>query len=342
MNNMKKNLLIASLLLSGAASAQFTQANEPAIGASQAMYELEETADPYAGITGAGVTWDYSSYFGMDNSPRTFSIIDPATTPHAATFSTSTKAISIEGFITTFISSDASTRISQGFAYVDGTDTTVVDLSSNTELLMNYPMALSNSLVDTYGGDVNTTLAPTPFTCTGNDVATVDGSGTLILNSSTTISNVLRYHLADTANATVPIIGEVQIIRSQYEYYDLGNNSNMPVFIYSSLGISIGGNPPTETFAVLSSVAPDGFLGVNTEELAGISVYPNPATETISVDGLTADAQLTLVDAQGKTVASKAVEAGFASMNVDAVTAGVYFLHVTSNELTTVERVVIR
>lgn len=338
---MKKNLLIASLLLSGAASAQFNQGNEPAIGANQAMYELEETADPYAGLTGAGQTWDYSSYFGIDNSPRTFSIVDPATTPHAATFTSSTKAISIEGFLTTFISSDANTRVSQGFAFVDGTDTTVVDLSSNTELLMNYPMALSDNLVDTYGGSVNTTLAPLPLTCTGNNVASVDGSGTLTLNSSTTINNVLRYHLIDTANATTPF-GDVLLVRNQYEYYALGSNSNMPLFVHSTLGISIGGGVPTETVVVLSSVAPDGYLGVNIEELSNITVYPNPATETISVNGLTADAQLTLVDAQGKTVASKAVEAGFASMDIDALTAGVYFLHIASNDQTTVERVIVK
>lgn len=338
---MKKNLLIASLLLSGAASAQFTQANEPAVGANQAMYELEETADPYASFTGAGQTWDYSSYFGLDNSPRTFSIVDPASTAYASTFTSSTKAISIEGFITTFISSDANTRVSQGFVFEDASDTTIVDLSSNTELLMNYPMALSASLVDTYGGNVNTTLSPLPLTCTGNDIATVDGSGTLILNSSTTISNVLRYHLIDTATATTPF-GDVLLVRNQFEYYELGSNSNIPLFILSSLSISIAGGTPTVTTVVLSNVAPDGFLGVNTNELAGVTVYPNPATETISVKGLTADAQLTLVDAQGKTVASKTVEAGLASMDINAVTAGVYFLHITANELTTVERVIVR
>jgi len=339
---MKKNLLIVSLLLSGAAAAQFTQTNEPALNASQAMFELEETADPYATFTGVGQTWDYSSYFGIDNSPRTFSVIDPATTPQAATFTSSTKAIQIEGFITTFISSDASTRISQGFAYVDGTDTTVVDLSSNTELLMNYPMDVTNSLVDTYGGTVNTTLVATPFACTGNDVATVDGSGTLILNAATTLSNVLRYHLVDTATATIPIIGQVQIVRNQYEYYQLGSNQEMPVFIYASLGIAIGGGAPTYTTVVLSEVAPDGYLSINTNELSTVTVYPNPATDVISVNGLTSNATLTLIDAQGKTITTQSVEAGVASMDIAHVTAGVYFLNITSNNETSVQRVVIR
>lgn len=339
---MKKNLLIASLLLSGAASAQFTQSNEPATGVSQAMYELEETADAYATFTGAGQTWDYSSYFGLDNSPRTFSVTTAAADPQGADFPGAAKAVSIEGFITTFISSDASSRNSQGFSYDAGGAFGIVNvvLDTDDELLMNYPMALTNSLVDVYAGTAFTGSGD--FPTTGNNACVVDGEGTLTLNGSSTYTGVLRYKLIDTAEANTGILGIVQIIRTQYEYYKLGSNQDMPLFIHSTLQIVVGGGAPTETVAVLSSVAPDGYLGLNTEELAGVTVYPNPATETISVKGLTADAQLTLVDAQGKTVASKAVEAGMASMDINAVTAGVYFLHVTSNDQTTVERVVVR
>jgi Secretion system C-terminal sorting domain len=339
MNNMKKNLLIASLLLSGAASAQFTQANEPSTGVSQAMYELEETADPYANATGAGQTWDYSSYFGFDNSPRTLSITTAAANPEGANFPNAQKAISIEGFITTFISSTASTRNSEGFSYEAGAPlgTVNVVLNTNNGLLMNYPMALSNSLVDAYAGTAYTSSGD--FPTTGNSASVVDGEGTLILNGSTTYTGVLRYKLIDTADADAGLFGPVQIVRTQYEYYKLGSNQNMPLFIHSTLELSLF---PEPTVVVLSSVAPDGYLSVNTNELAGLTVYPNPATETISVKGLTADAQLTLVDAQGKTVANKAVEAGFASMDINAVTAGVYFLHITSNDQTTVERVVVR
>lgn len=340
---MKKNLLIASILLSGAATAQFTQSNEPATGISQAMFELEETADPYATFTGSGQTWDYSGYFGLDNSPRTLSITTAAADPNGSDFPNAQKAISIEGFITTFISSTPLTRNSEGFSYVAGAPfgTVNVVLDTDNGLLMNYPMALSNSLVDVYAGTAYSSSGN--FPTVGNSSCIVDGEGTLTLNGSTTYTGVLRYKLIDTAEANTGVpLGVVQIIRTQYEYYKLGSNQDMPLFIHSTLSLIIGGGVPTETVVVLSSAAPDGFLGVNTNELASITVYPNPATETISVNGLTADAQLTLVDAQGKTVASKAVEAGFASMDINAVNAGVYFLHVTSNDLTTVERVIVK
>lgn len=342
MNNMKKNLLIASLLLSGAASAQFTQSNEPATGVSQAMFELEETADPYASFTGAGQTWDYSSYFGLDNSPRTFSVTTAASDPQGSDFPSAQKAIAIEGFVTTFISSTSSDRSSEGFSYDAGGAFGIVNVVLDTDngLLMNYPMVLNDNLTDVYAGTAYSSSGN--FPTTGNSVCKVDGDGTLILNGSTTHTGVLRYKLIDTASANTGILGIVQIIRTQYEYYKLGSNQDMPLFVHSTLSIVVGGGAPTETVAVLSSATPDGFLAVNTNELTSVTVYPNPATETISVNGLTADAQLTLVDAQGKTVASKAVEAGFASMDINTVNAGVYFLHITSNEQTTIERVVVR
>ncbi len=339
---MKKNLLIASILLSGAATAQFTQSNEPAAGVSQAMFELEATADPYASFTGAGQTWDYSSYFGLDNSPRTFSVTTAAADPNGSDFPSAQKAVVIEGFITTFISSTASARNSQGFTYSDPSFGLVkVKLDVDDELLMNYPMALSDNLIDVYSGTAET-ISFGSFATTGNNACVVDGSGTLVLNGSTTHTGVLRYMLIDTAEANAGILGNVQIIRTQYEYYKSAVNQDMPLLIHTTLTIILDGGTPNVQTVVLSSATPDGFLGVNTNELTSITVYPNPATETISVNGLTADAQLTLVDAQGKTVASKVVEAGFASMDINAVNAGVYFLHVTSNDLTTVERVIVK
>lgn len=339
---MKRNLLIASLLLTGAASAQFTQANEPAIGAGQTMYELDTLASNYASMTGSGQTWDYSNTAGLSSSStRTFTIEDPATTPEGSSFPSATKAIVINGFMTTYISSTSSARNSQGFSFNGGAGLGTVDakLSTNDELLMNYPMALTNSLVDVFSGTA--TASSQTFPCSGNNMAIVDGMGTLKLNAATTINNVLRYKLADTAHATVPIVGPVDMIRTQYEYYALGTNNDLPLFVHSTLTVVLSG-APTTTVYVLSSVAPDGYLAVNENELSNVTVYPNPATETIAVKGLKNNATLTLVDAQGKTIAASTVTPGVASMNIENVNAGVYFLNITSNNATSVQRVMIQ
>jgi hypothetical protein len=340
---MKRNLLIAALLTTGAASAQFTQSNEPAIGAGQQMYELDASAPDFASATGAGQTWDYSAVPGATETTRPFTIEDPANTDEGASFPSATKAIVIDGFMTTYISSTASSRSSQGFSFDAGGGFGVVNamLNSNDELLMNYPMALNNQLVDVFSGTAHSNGTNQNFPCTGNNMAKVDGTGTLKLNATTTYNNVIRYHLVDTANATVPLLGTVKMIRSQYEYYELGSNSNLPLFVYTSMIVVISGSPTPTSYA-LSSAEPDGFAGITTNKLANISVYPNPATETISVKGLTDNATLTLVDATGKTISTADAEPGVATMNISDVTAGIYFLHVSSGNGTSVNRVVIR
>lgn len=340
---MKKHLLITSILLSGSAMAQFTQANEPAIGASVAMYELETTADPYASFTGAGQTWDYSGYFGTTTTTRLFSMQDPASTPEAGDFPGAQKAAVIEGFMTTYLTSTASSRSSLGFSFEAGGafGTVNASLDTDNELLMNYPMNTSDQLIDIFSGTAYTGSGD--FPAAGNCIATVDGSGTLVLNSTTSYTGVLRYKLVDTATATgIPFLNTADIYRVQYEYYKPGTNNDLPLFIHSSLAISLGGGVPTEQIFVLSSAAPDGFLNTNENTLTGITVYPNPADEMVSVKGLADNATLTLLDAQGKTIAAKTVEPGTASLSLEGINAGVYFLQVTSNDQTTVERVVVK
>ena len=345
---MKKNLLIASILLSGAASAQFTQTNEPAIGAAQPMYELDESASSYSNLTGSGQTWDYSGVAGLDNSPRVLSVVDPTTTPKGAYFTNSTKAIAIEGFITTYMSSSSTERQSQGFVYIDGTDTTVVNINSNTELLMNYPMALSNSLVDTYGGTVISTLAPTTFSCTGNNMAKVDGTGTIILNAATTLTDVTRYMLTDTATATVPFIGNVKIIRTQYEYYTLGSNLELPVFLHSTLSITIGANAPMVQSIVLNQYQPDGFASVDSHTLTGVTVYPNPATETININYYTAEAgnvSIQVLDVTGKIYFSQNANASSGNntfgIGLDGIESGVYFVQIKNSDKQLIDKFIV-
>lgn len=340
---MKKALLITSVLLSGTTFAQFTQANEPAVGDSQTMYQLDPAAPNYAGANGTGQTWDYSGVAGsVAGATSQLSIQLPASTPEGASFPAASKAVVIEDFMTTYLSSNASSRNSEGFSFEAGGAFGTVNavLDDNNETLMNYPFAVGASLTDAFAGTAESGSGD--FPCAGTAAATVDGSGTLILNDATTLTGVVRYKLIDTATATgIPILNTAQIIRTQYEYYDLANNE-LPVFIYATLSVSIGGGQPTVQTVVLNSVEPDDYLAVTTNELSGIAVYPNPATEVIAVKGLKDNATLNLVDAQGKTVATAAVEPGVASLGINTIDAGVYFLHITTANGSKIERVVVR
>jgi len=341
MKKMKRNLLIASLLFTGAASAQFTQSNEPAIGTGQQMWELDASAPDFATATGAGQTWDYTAIPASTLTTRAFTVEDASTADQGTNFPSATKAIVIDGFMTTFISSTPGTRNSQGFSFDAGSPFNTVNavLDTDDELLMFYPMALDAQLVDAFSGTAHTSSGN--FPCSGNAKAIVDGTGTLKLNATTQYTNVTRFHLVDTAIATVPIVGQVKMIRSQYEYYEFGTNNDLPLFVYTSMTVVLGGSP-TPTAYALSSAQPDETNSLNENTLTDITVYPNPATEKIAVKGLKNNAVLTLVDATGKTVATAAVEPAVASMNIANVTGGVYFLHITSNNQASTQRVIIR
>lgn len=335
---MKKHLLIASLLVSGASMAQFTQSNEPAISDSKLMFVVDSFVTDYATTTGTGVTWDYSAIVGIPNETKTVDVVDPSTTAQASSFTTSTKALEIPGFITSYFTSSSSARNSQGFSFDEPTFGTVNAIfSGDDELLMNYPFAVSNSLSDVVSGNVSASLGT--FPCTGVANATVDGSGTLLLNSTTSISNVLRYKIVDSLNANAGLLGTVTMKRIQYEYYDLAN-STLPLFIHSNLVITVSGSPQTLNL-VLSSVQPDNFLAVATAELTGVSIYPNPASEVITVKGLTTEGTVQLVDAQGKVVKTAAVAAGTQSLNISDINAGMYIMTVQTANGVATQRVVV-
>jgi hypothetical protein len=336
---MKKNLLIASLLLSGASFAQFTQANEPTIGSTLLMHVCDSFVTNYSGTTGTGVTWDYSNIQGVLGEVKTIEVLDPSATPEGSNFAGSTKALDIPNFITTYISSTASTRNSQGFTFVEPSFGTVnVVLDTDDELLMNYPYAVTNSLVDAVSGTATATLGS--FPATGTAQTSVDGSGTLILNSTTTHTNVLRFKVVDniTADAGFPF-GVITLAREQYEYYDLANSS-MPLFIHAKLIITIQGTPQPLNL-VLSSAQPDTYLSVANNELAGVAVYPNPANELVTIKGLTSEGTAQIVDLQGKVVRSAAVNAGVDTIAISDLNAGVYVMTISTENGVKTQRLVV-
>jgi hypothetical protein len=335
---MKKNLLIASLLLSGASFAQFTQANEPSIGSTQLMHVCDSFVTDYATTTGTGVVWDYSTIQGILGEVKTIEVLDPSATPEGSNFAGATKALDIPNFITTYISSTASARNSQGFTFVEPTFGTInVILDTDDELLMNYPYAVTNSLVDAVSGTASATLGD--FPATGSAQTTVDGSGTLKLNATTTHNNVLRYKIEDNISANTGILGVVTMERVQYEYYDLANNS-MPLFVHAQLVITVSGTPQTLNL-VLSSAQPDTYLSVANNELAGVSVYPNPANELVTIKGLTSEGTAQIVDLQGKVVRTAAVNAGVDTVAISDLNAGVYVMTISTENGVKTQRLVV-
>jgi hypothetical protein len=340
---MKKTLLFAVLSLTFYGNAQFTQANEPAISDIETMYLCDSFAVNLDGVTGSGVTWDYTTLGGYAGEFRDVEVVAAAATTFAADFPTSVSAIKVGTNLTSYYSSTATERSSQGFVFSEPSlGDVIAQFSANEEIVATYPFAFGNSVNDAFSGDIDY-LATLSTTATGNGYASVDGEGTLNLPNGVSLANVLRYKLIDTSWATITLpipLGNMEFIRTQYEYYD-HTVSNLPVFIHSTIKVQNAGAPApiSEQSLVLSMYEP-GYLSTSSLDEVEFSVYPNPATETVTISGNLGDnAQAVLFDQSGRELISSSVSNG-STINISALENGVYFVRIQDNGLTTTKSIV--
>jgi hypothetical protein len=328
---MKYTFLLLSCIFGVSAKAQFNQSNEASIGQNSLMFFCDSSVTSYASVTGTGVTWDYSQLLGYYGQTRSLDVIDATTSSFNTIFTTSTKGFKVQNAITNFFNSTATDRTSQGFVYQEPTlGVLTADFSTNNEKMMNYPYAVGNSLTDTFDGMLTFTYAGQPQnpSCTGNVFTTVDGQGTLLLPGGTSMSNVLRYRTTDTIFATVNFLGNnlpIELVRNQYEYYDLAN-STLPVFMYTRVIIQAQGGttPLNKQTIVLSSVLPTAFVGLENTTISNINMYPNPSEGSIHFSGITGEASIEIFDLSGKKVLSKANIMSSTEISTDNIEKGMY------------------
>lgn len=343
---MKKILLFATLL-SGTAYGQMTQSNEPAIGLSATMYLCDSNVTNYEGTTGTGVSWDYSQLNGVFGVTKSVDVLDAALTAEADSFPGATYAINVGGSLISYYSSTPTERVSQGFLYLEPsfTDPVYAMFSNDLEIVTNYPFGVGNSITDNFDGYFDWVYNTLPIheSLYGNSVASVDGSGSLLLPQSTTLTNVLRYKLIDTSYTTLPLLGPAQLIRTQFEYYDYAT-SNLPVFIHSRLAVQTPtGASLIENNIVLSSIEATTWVGISeNKELTNVVVSPNPATDLISISGL-GDLKTTFnfIDHSGRTIYEGVVPTN-GVIQLSEMTPGHYFLKISNDKGTTTKNVVIK
>jgi len=94
---MKKPLLITFVLASTLASAQMTTSNYPVIGDLETLFVVDSFATNSAGVTGTGVTWDYSTIQGYAGPTNDVEVKDPAGEPFTADFPGAPQVLSICG-----------------------------------------------------------------------------------------------------------------------------------------------------------------------------------------------------------------------------------------------------
>jgi len=323
---MKKSLLFACLALTTTTFAQFTDANSPQVGDGANMWVIDTFVTNYAGVTGSGVTWDYSGAMGvLDTEIKSVSVTDATMHPDASLYSGAEIAIEIPGFLTSFNVSSASNYKSKGFLFSEGANTYKIKFNTDDEQLLLYPNALGDSWTDAVSGEVESGFGD--FPCSGIANSSFDGTGTLVLNSTTTLNNVFRYKIKDSLVATIPLLGEATVERTQYEYY-LYPTSRLPLFVHSTIEITGAFN--ITTGLVLSAYEPDNYMSVSTNELTGVSVYPNPATDVLNFNGLTEDATIQIYALNGQLIKTVELVLGTSNVSVDELTAGTYIVKATT------------
>ena len=347
---MKKQLLYASMLMASLSQAQqLDLTNEPAILESAVMYVCDTLTDPYTTTTGTGVTWDYSQILGLNGTTKTLEILDPASTADAASFPTSTKVMSIQGVIKNYFNSTATDRISQGFVYNEPSlGTVLATFDADNETTINYPFMNGNYFVDNFSGMLAFSFNGLPQNpvCTGSIRAEIDGQGTLMLPSSNTFTNVIRYKSVDTVFTQVIFVTtlDVQLVRTQYEYYDIANN-NLPLFVFTNVQFGQQGSATAllEQTNVISSIQPLQNVGIEIVSNNDFSVYPNPSEGIINFKGsFDSNASAIIYDQSGRVVSTIETLVNGQSIDLSQLNKGMYLVSVNNNGVQTTKTISLR
>jgi hypothetical protein len=349
---MKKLLLYASLLTPGVFFAQSMDlSNEPTVGQSNLLFLCDSLTDPLSSTTGSGISWDYSQIIGLNGQTKVIEVVDPATTPDASSFTTSTKAFAIQGSIMNYYNSTATERISQGFVFQEPTFGTVLaTFDTDPQTTVQYPFGVGSSFEDAFSGQLSFTFNGIPQnpTCTGLSYASIDGMGTLKLPNSNIYSNVIRYKIVDTLFTQVVFVVplDIQLIRTQYEYYDYAGG-NLPVFIHSNVILQQTGatTPLLNQTVVLSSVEPTNFMNVGSiESDDNLQVTPNPSEGTIFIKGLSNDGlnEIKVLDQAGKEVYAQKGLINMEAINLSFLNSGNYMLIINSNNKATFKQIFLK
>lgn len=348
---MKKHLLLfASVLLGTSATfGQFTQGNEPVIGDGATLYVIDSAAVSYENTTGAGVTWNYAMYGGYGGESRTLTVFDASTTPEATSFTPASTALGIENFLLTYNSSSTDDRTSHGFVFNEPQfGEIIVRLDVEPATHYQYPMAVGDQLTDVFEGNMDFELGGFPQTLPidGDHTATVDGNGTLELANGVTLSDVTRYKITEKINVdNAPLVGDLTLDRVQYEYYQLGTSS-LPVFIHSSgiLQQQGGGDVLFEYSLVMSLEDPVGIANLSALDVKQTLVYPNPASEnlTIQLPQAAKGVSIVVLDNLGKLVLNDTMNSELKELNISDLEQGLYFVQITSGNVTETKKVIVK
>lgn len=343
---MRTPLLIVLFLSSFAALAQspsLTSSNILSIGDTYTYHVADSNAANLDGVTGANVTWDYSTLKGYTNTLDE-NILDASTTAQASSFTSSSITDELQGNLMIYSSMTADSSFSQGYFFNDATLGDVVAKFSTDEMkLMQYPFTFGDQISDTHSGTMTVPgLVQLPLNYSGSIEVTADGYGTLLLGGNT-YNNVLRVKTTENSLAQTIIAGDILLNRVQYFYYQPGSQ-NFPVLMHISL--TVGTNSASVVYS--KDLLPPLSV-TNLSATTNINVYPNPVKDqmNISIDSKEAfNGRLSIRNILGQEIirTNANINIGENQLELDAskLNAGVYLVNLTSGSSTITKKITVR
>ena len=342
-----KKLLLLSAFSPLMGFAQMTEANEPDVPSTATLYLCDSNAVRYENITGTGVTWDYRTLLGVDTDAngmaesKVLSVESTDINTIDSLFTGATTKYSIGNLLTTYYSVGQGTKVSTGNIFSEPSLGSVyIRWNENPQSLKEFPFDLNSSVVDSFEGNmaVDNALIPIDTTATGSGVTKIDGFGTMSLRQND-YNDGTRYVIQATLNAVIfnALIGEqpIQLVRSWYEYYQLGS-SKLPIMVVISISLNSALLNNTSTL-VLTKDLPDNNLGLNKNEIA-FQAYPNPTNEFINLN-IEGDFSAQITDISGKVMLRNITSN---QINVSQLPAGMYFLTVANDKGASTQRIIKR
>ena len=336
---MKKVLLFSAVCASFFASAQtFTVNDSLSDGQSTAYYVMDSTAVSYAGTTGTGVTWNYSTLLGEMPGTIPNAVVDAAGTTFAANYPSADYNDDLSSGASVYFSNTPDSVISYGYVFTaDGNDI-VVKHNVNPLKTLEFPMSVGDTYNDYIEGEV--VIISNTFPTTGSATVTCDGFGTLIVGT-TTHSNVIRVKLIEAIDAsiTIPFPVSGTITRTVYSYFTLASDKQA-IFVHATIDVTSDVLNDNYT-AVYYSGTPIGYLGAEENEVVEFSVFPNPSNNltTITTDGTTD--QINVISALGQVVYSIAKPKSTETVDVSKFEAGVYIISIVKGDVVSTQKLIV-
>jgi Secretion system C-terminal sorting domain len=323
---MKKLLLIAFTFLGLKVFAQptFTAADlNPLVGDVTSFITLDTTGIA-EGTAGANQIWNFNVV--ISNTPINSLAVNPSTAPAAGFFPTATVALQTNTInqgnsVYAFLNADNAKQELLGQVVNTGT---TIDTSVFSDPLIQtvYPLTFQTSYYD-IGIVPPKPSSPLPNTTTYGLQFDADAYGTLVINNQT-FTNVLRIKAIDTLTLDFGFFQFEQIVTS-YSWLKQGYKSAIFGISYSeasgtiSKSVTINGNLPTSLWNAIVD--------------AQVSVFPNPAINQLNItNGFKGTTTYEIKDVNGKVIEVDQLNSISKTIDIKALSEGMYILELKSND----------